>query len=136
MFFELKDLVKMHLFSCGGFMLKEMKAYAHLKPGQDGTKRLVDQYGDKLLCVRYRYDEIRGVKLKTVEIIVDEKPLRTPRYKDDDLVPVHVAYEETELRHQLRAFRARWDAERKLWFVQYGLIRGTPLVERLAELYG
>ena len=62
----------------GEIMLKEMKAYAHLKPGQDGTKRLVDQYGDKLLCVRYRYDEIRGVKLKTVEIIVDEKPLQTP----------------------------------------------------------
>jgi len=29
-------------------MLGEMKAYAHLKPGQDGTKRLTRQYGDKL----------------------------------------------------------------------------------------
>jgi len=53
-------------------MLKEMKVYAHLKPGQDDTKRLVDQYGEKLLCVRYRFDETRGIKLKTVEIIVDE----------------------------------------------------------------
>jgi len=26
-------------------MLKDMKAYAHLKPGQDGTERLVEQYG-------------------------------------------------------------------------------------------
>jgi hypothetical protein len=117
-------------------MLKEMKAYAHLKPGQDGTKRLVDLYGDKLVCVRYRYDEARGMKVKTVEIIVDEKPLWAPRFKDDDLVPLHIAYDETELRQQLRAMRARWDAERKLWYVRYGLIRGTPLVERLAELYG
>ncbi len=90
-------------------MLKEMKAYAHLKPGQNGTKRLVEQYGDRLLCVRYRFDEARGVKLKTVEIIVDENPLRHPRYDSDDLVPVHVAYDETELRQQLRALRARWD---------------------------
>ena len=112
-------------------MLNEMKAYAHLKPGQDGTKRLVEQYGKVLLCVRYRFDEIRGVKLKTVEIIVDEKPLRKPRFKDDDLVPVQVAYGETELRQALRAMRARWDGERKVWYVQYGLIRGTPLEERL-----
>jgi hypothetical protein len=51
------------------------------------------------------------------------------------LVPVHVAYDETELRQQLRTMRARWDGERKLWYVRYGLIRGTPLAERLAELY-
>jgi len=116
-------------------MLKDMKAYAHLKPGQNGTKRLVEQYGKALLCVRYRFDETRGVKLKTIELVVDEKPLRTPRFKDDDLVPVHVAYDETELREQLRAMRARWDSERKLWYVRYGLIRDTPLAERLAELY-
>jgi len=114
-------------------VLKNMKAYAHLKPGQNGTKRLVSEYGDKLLCVRYRYDEVHGVKLKTVEIIVDEKPVRTPRFKDNDLVPVHVAYGETELRQRLRMLQAQWDAERKLWYVRFGLIRGTVLEERLAE---
>ena len=60
---------------------------------------------------------------------------RKPRFKDNDLVPVAVAYGEKELRELLRAKKARWDAERKLWYVRYGLIRGTPLVERLAELY-
>jgi len=59
------------------------------------------------------------VKLKTVEIVVDEKPLHKPRFRDDDLVPVHVAYEEKELRQQLRALRARWDSERKLWYVRW-----------------
>jgi hypothetical protein len=83
-------------FSRSGAMsrLGEMKSSAHLKPGQDGTKRLVEKYGDALLCVRYRFDEVRGVKLKTVEIVVDEKPLRKPRFKDDDLVPVSVGYVE------------------------------------------
>lgn len=116
-------------------MLGEMKAYAHLKPGQDGTKRLLEQYGDRLLCVRYRFDETRGMKIKTVELIVDERPLTTPRFRNDDLVPVAVGYGEKELREQLRALRARWDGERKLWYVRYGLIRGTPLEKRLAELY-
>src|SRR5438046_3165589 len=31
----------------------------HLKPGQKGTKQLVAQYGDRLICVRYRYDAQR-----------------------------------------------------------------------------
>lgn len=113
-------------------MLKEMKAYAHLKPGQKGTMRLQEKYGETLLCVRYRYDEIRGVKLKTVEIIVDEKPLRIPRYKDNDVVPVTVAFEEPELRQQLKNMRAKWDPQAKVWFVPYGLIRGTPLESRIA----
>ena len=55
-------------------MLKDMKAHTHLKPGQKGTIRLLEQFGEKLLCVRYRYDEKRQVRMKTVEIIVDERP--------------------------------------------------------------
>jgi hypothetical protein len=115
-------------------MLKEMEAYAHLKPGQNRTRRLKEKYGAALLCVRYRYDEIRNVKLKTVEIIVDEKPLRHLRYSADDMVPVTVGYEEAELRELLRKFRARWEPQVKLWFVQYGLIRGTPLESRIAAV--
>ena len=82
------------------------------------------------------FDEVRGVKLKTVELIVDERPLTKPRFKDDDLVPVRVKYGEKELQERLKALRARWDGELKLWYVRYGLIRGTDLEERLAQLYG
>jgi len=113
-------------------MLKDMKAYAHLKPGQKGTKRLHEKYGDALLCVRYRFDEIRQVKVKTVELIVDEKPLVVPRFRDEEMVPVSVAFDEQELREQLRRMRARWDGEIKVWFVRYGLVRGTELESRIA----
>ena len=44
-----------------------------IEPGQKGTKRLVEKFGDALLCVRYRYDANRGVRLKTVELVVEEK---------------------------------------------------------------
>jgi hypothetical protein len=30
-------------------------------------------YGDKLVCVRYRYDTESGRRFKTIEIIVEEK---------------------------------------------------------------
>jgi len=44
----------------------------HLKPGQKGTKQLLAQYGDRLICVRYRYDVQRKKRLKTVELLVAE----------------------------------------------------------------
>jgi hypothetical protein len=112
-------------------MLKDMKSYNHLKPGQKGTKRLVEQYGDALLCVRYRYDAKRGIRLKTVEIVVEEKSSIPCHFKDGDIVSVSVHFEELELREQLRTLRARWDAQAKLWFVPYRLIRGTPLEARI-----
>ena len=92
----------------------------------------MDQYGDRRICVRNRYDVKRGVRLKTVEIIVEEKPDISPRFKEGDVVPVSVSFEEMELREQLRAVHARWDSQQKVWFVPYRLIQGTPLEERIA----
>jgi hypothetical protein len=45
----------------------------HLRPGQKGTKQLLAQYGDRLICVRYRYDARRKKGLKTVELLVAER---------------------------------------------------------------
>jgi len=76
-------------------MFRDMKTSKHLKPGQDGTKRLVEKYGDALLCVRYRDDEQRGVRIKTVELIEEEKPYRSGRrYQDGDMVMLAMHYSE------------------------------------------
>ncbi|MGE4520628.1 MAG: hypothetical protein AB7E04_14095 [Desulfobacteraceae bacterium] len=48
-----------------------MRTRLHLKPGQRGTKRLSEKYGDQLVCVRYRYDDATKKRYKTVELIVD-----------------------------------------------------------------
>ena len=115
-------------------MLKDMKTHCHLKPGQKGTKRLVEKFGQSLLCVRYRYDEKRGIRVKTVEIVVEEQPWQPPfRFRDEDLVPITVGYGETELREILRKARAKWDPQAKVWTAQYRLIRGTVLESRIPE---
>ena len=49
-----------------------MKTRLNLKSGQKGTKKLVNIYGDSLICVRYRYDEKRKKHLKTAELIIEE----------------------------------------------------------------
>ena len=36
-----------------------------LRPGQNGTEKLQQKYGDRLVSVRYRYDEEKGIRYKT-----------------------------------------------------------------------
>lgn len=114
-------------------MLKDMKTQTHLKPGQKGTKRLLEKYGESLLCVRYRYDEKRGVRLKTVEIIVEETVVKASlQYRDKDVVALIVSFTEHVLRDKLKVAGGRWDPEKKVWHILYGSIRGdTQLEERI-----
>ncbi|MGQ9480368.1 hypothetical protein [Chloroflexus sp.] len=60
-----------------------MRTRLKLKPGQRGTKKLQAMYGDRLVCVRYRYDIETGRRFKTIELIVDEKAW-SPRDHDDE----------------------------------------------------
>ena len=60
-----------------------MKSRLNLKPGQKGTKKLVEKYGASLLCVRYRYDEERGIRRTTVELMEEEVPWRPRKRRSD-----------------------------------------------------
>ena len=115
-------------------MLKEMKSYGHLKPGQKGTHRLV-RFGEALVCVRYRYDELADDNLTTAEIIVDRRPAnRCLRHRDTDLVAVAVPFTEKALREKLKAAGGRWDPEGRVWRVLFRSIRGDDaLVERIVR---
>ena len=111
-----------------------MKTKVNLKPGQKGTKRLVEQYGDALICVRYRYDAKTCKQYKTVEIIVSESEWTPPpaKYPDGALVPLKIGIKQTALQEQLRAVGGRWDKQQQFWFVPYGCIAGTKLEKFIA----
>ena len=49
-----------------------MRIGLSLRPGQGGTKRLLAEYGERPVCVRYRYDEKQGKRFETVELIIEE----------------------------------------------------------------
>ncbi|MFA7062136.1 MAG: hypothetical protein WC156_15125 [Pedobacter sp.] len=106
-----------------------MKTRAKLKPGQNGTKKFVEQYGDALVCVRYRYDMATRKQYKTIEIIVSEREWVPPlaKHADGTLVPLKIGIKDTAFQEQVRAVGGRWDREKKLWFVPYGCIAGTKL---------
>ncbi len=104
-----------------------------LKPGQKGTKKLVAEHGDALVCVRYRYDEVSGMRLKTIELIVEKTPWKPARrtFADNDLVPVQIGFADSASREIAKAARGRWDPEAKMWFIRYGKIKGTSLEKHI-----
>jgi hypothetical protein len=81
-----------------------MRALLYLKPGQKGTKQLLAQYGNRLVCVRYRYDVQWKKRFKTVELIVaeHEREPPAPRFTDDAIVGVRVGFAEVEVRDQVK----------------------------------
>lgn len=115
-------------------MRKDIRTLNHYNPGEPGTKRLLEEYGEQLICVRQRYDAARGVKMKTVELIVEEKPWKPPfKFRDSDIVPVHIAFEEKELRELVKEGGGRWDPLAKVWMVPYRLVRGTALEAKISN---
>jgi hypothetical protein len=61
--------------------------------GPEGTKQLLAQYGERLICVRYRYDAQRRKRFKTVELVVAEREWEPPppRFALDQMVGLRVA---------------------------------------------
>ena len=105
-----------------------------LKPGQRGTKQLVEQYGDRLVCVRYRYDAERGKRYKTVELIAEEVDwVQEGTPAAALMMGVLVAREETELREQVKAAGGRWNPERQVWELRYDRVRRLGLEGRLVR---
>jgi hypothetical protein len=103
-----------------------------LKPGQDGTKKLVEMHGDRLVCVRYRYDAASGKRYKTIELIIDESDWQ-PIPKPDEVVGVRVAYKEFALRQQVGAAGGKWNEERRLWELRYAQVKDLGLEERMVR---
>ena len=106
-----------------------------LRPGQRGTKKLLEQDGDRLVCVRYRYDERTGKRIKTVELIVDETgwdradphiPSRKLRY---GLVEPH----EVRLREKIKAAGPRWHPDQVAWSLPHDRIVSLGIADRMID---
>lgn len=75
-----------------------------LWPGQDGTKKLQERFGEDLYCVRYLYDEENQVRYTTVELILEQAPrkVRERHPRDSEWVEIALEYEEAALRRRVK----------------------------------
>ena len=96
-----------------------METRLTLRPGQPGTKKMTQRYGERLLRVRHRYDRQNERRLKTVELIVESVPwrpaARRPRRRDEEIVAVRIAYREGDLRERAKRLGAVWRPAQRLW---------------------
>ncbi len=85
------------------------RARLHLKPVQKGTQQLLAQYGDPLICVRYRYNARRRKRLKTAERVVAERDWDPPRppFAPDQMVELRVAFAEVAVRQRVKQLVGR-----------------------------
>jgi len=88
-----------------------MRTRLTLPPDQDGAKQLREQYGDRLVCVRYRYDETNKERWKTVELIIEKSAWVPPpeQWRDETPVAVQVAAQERGVRQQVKAAGGKWN---------------------------
>lgn len=113
-----------------------MKTRLTLKPGQNGTKKLLRKYGGRLVAVRYRYDEERRLRFKTAEIVEEQLPWIPPVPSDRDPnepVLVRIGYEEASLRQAVKEAGGRWNQDRKLWELRLSAAYAMGLDQRIVR---
>ena len=104
-----------------------------LRPDQRGAKQLLAQYGNRLVWVRYRYDEQQKKRFKTVELIVEERewePDVCQRWAES-LVRVRVAWPAVAVRRQVKGAGGKWNPQQGVWELRSDRVIALGLEERI-----
>jgi hypothetical protein len=109
-----------------------MRVMLTLRPGQRGTKALMDEYGERLIYVRYRYDAKARQRHKTVEIIIDSAEW-TPPHAPDEIVSLAIDWREGVTIAQIRLVGGRRGTAPDQWLLRYDLAVALGLADRIVE---
>ena len=104
-------------------------------PGQPGTVQYVKQYGDALVCVRYRYDPVNKRKVKTVELIVEEGTWEPAArlIPPDSIVELRVEYGEVSMGKRIRAAGGIWNRDKGVWELAYQEVVALGVTDRIVN---
>jgi len=107
------------------------KVVKKLQPGQPGTLKLMEQFGDKLVCVRHRHDPHDLHRWTTVELIVEHRAIRGGA---DPYLLVRIGRHEDNLREAVMATGGQWSPTDHLWQVRRSTVRNLGLADRVVRL--
>lgn len=102
-----------------------------MRPGDRGTAKLVRDWGDRLVAVRYRYSNSPPTRFTTVELVVASAPW-TPKASRSVLVEVRSW--EGDLREKLRAAGGRFVLKAMRWRIRYDKAIALGLKDRVSFL--
>lgn len=100
-----------------------------MQPGERGAVRLLRDYGDQLVCVRYRTSGNGDERLTTVELVIDRTVIRK---RGDQIVAFKIRDHETRLRREALKRGAWFDATTGLWNLARHDVLSLGLRHRIA----
>ena len=115
--------------------IRDLRVGQTLRPGQRGTRRYVERFGDRLVAVRYRYDAARQCRATTVEVVVEAGAWR-PSVRADDTVAVRVEWREADVAGRVKREGGTWDPVRKRWLLRYDAVVRLGYESRAETLSG
>jgi hypothetical protein len=104
-----------------------------IRAGKRGTRKYLDEYGDKLLSVRYHYDWDRKRRITTVEIITQEKRWIPRKIPPQTIVKVEVEWGEADLARRIKSSGGKWNKEGKVWEIPFGKAKELGLQTRMVR---
>lgn len=107
--------------------------YRKIAAGKPGTKKITEQYGEDLVCVRYRYDAESKIKYKTIEIIID-RGVWIHKKRQEKIVAIRTSFDEVEIRNRIKSAGGKWDYFNKVWRIKYGKVKELGLEDRIKKI--
>jgi len=105
-----------------------------LKPGNPGTLRWKEQFGDKLLCVRYRLDESGEKRYTTVEILVDVRATKKKSPAESDrMVFLRAGVGEKDIQKLIKDAGGKWNSQERFWMLPYNKVKALNLLPRIVR---
>jgi len=110
-----------------------MKITKKMIPGQPGTKKWLEKYGDALICVRYRDDHQSQRRLKTIELVVESVPLKINKntIPMNKIMYLRIGYHEKHLQNIVKGAGGRWNKQKQAWELAYKETRLLGLENRI-----
>ena len=115
--------------------LQATRVAKRIAPTQPGAIKLAEQYGEQLVCVRYRHDPTGRHRYTTVELVV-ARTLVKPRPKRQrptkhQIVAIQLANAENDLRRLVHAHGGVWDGKARLWYLAHATAQALGLLSRV-----
>ena len=111
-----------------------MQTRLTLRPHQRGAMQLLAKYGERLVCVRYRYELEPKRRLRTMALRA-EGCHWVPETKGKNvgrMVPLRVAASEKEERRQVKEAGVKWNPVLGVWEISYEQVVALHLEKRIA----
>ena len=100
-----------------------------IKPSQRGAIKITRNYGNELLCVRYRENPDGTERLTTVELVVERVMIQK---RDDPIVSFKIKSDEVDLRRLAQCKGATYDSKNQMWSLVRSEVLRMGLRSRIA----